>query len=153
MLPTIPQLFVLYLSGISDKQTCSNMQNSARHGCVILQIFPNTLCTLSFKIFRSILKEVWLSEETHFVLDCSTENLIEILTQAQQIGLMTNKHHYLITNLDAHILDLEPFQYSETNITAVNQNCFSFQIFIILIQFTDQITRQRKQRKCNENYK
>lgn len=37
--------------------------------------------------------------------------------QAQQIGLLVDKYHFIITNLDAHTIDLEPFQYSGANIT------------------------------------
>jgi ionotropic glutamate receptor len=69
--------------------------------------------------YRPTLKEVWRSGATHFVLDCSTEILEEVLLQAQQVGLMTNKQFYFITNLDMHTLNLTPFQYAETNITGV----------------------------------
>lgn len=37
--------------------------------------------------------------------------------QAQQVGLLTENHHYIIMSLDAHAIDLEPFQYSGTNFT------------------------------------
>lgn len=69
--------------------------------------------------FRPTLKEIWRAGATHFLLDCSIEILEEVLRQAQQVGLMTNKHHYIITNLDLHTIDLTPFQYSETNITGM----------------------------------
>ncbi|XP_044262846.1 glutamate receptor ionotropic, kainate 2-like [Tribolium madens] len=69
--------------------------------------------------YRPTLKEVWQSEATHFVLDCSTDILEDVLHQAQQVGLVTNKQFYIITNLDFHTLDLTSFQYSETNITGM----------------------------------
>ncbi|XP_072382959.1 glutamate receptor ionotropic, kainate 2-like [Diabrotica undecimpunctata] len=69
--------------------------------------------------FRSVLKEIWRSGATHFVLDCSIEILEEVLKQAQQVGLMTNKHNFMITNLDLHTIELMPYQYSETNITGM----------------------------------
>ncbi|KYB25025.1 hypothetical protein TcasGA2_TC031399 [Tribolium castaneum] len=69
--------------------------------------------------YRPTLKEVWRSGATHFVLDCSTDILEEVLHQAQQVGLVTNKQFYIITNLDFHTLDLTSFQYSETNITGM----------------------------------
>lgn len=37
--------------------------------------------------------------------------------QAQQVGLLTENHHYIIMTLDAHTIDLEPFQFSGTNFT------------------------------------
>nr|APC94353.1 ionotropic receptor 8 [Pyrrhalta aenescens] len=69
--------------------------------------------------FRPVLKEVWKSGATHFLLDCSIEILEEVLKQAQQVGLMTDKHHFIITNLDLHTIELMPYQYSETNITGM----------------------------------
>lgn len=73
-----------------------------------------------FCIFRPVLKDAWRSKERYFILDCTIEHLQDILLQAQQVGLMTNLHHYIITNLDMHTLDLDPFQHSETNITGVS---------------------------------
>lgn len=39
--------------------------------------------------------------------------------QAQQVGLMTDKHQIIISSLDMHTIDLEPYQYSGTNITGI----------------------------------
>ncbi|XP_063906337.1 glutamate receptor ionotropic, kainate 2-like isoform X2 [Zophobas morio] len=69
--------------------------------------------------YRPTLKEVWRYGATHFVLDCSTDILEEVLLQAQQVGLMTNQQFYVITNFDFHTLNLTPFQYAETNITGM----------------------------------
>lgn len=67
-----------------------------------------------------VLKEAWRANEKYFILDCHIEHLEEIMRQAQQIGLMTNEHNYIITNFDMHTIDLAPFQYGETNITGVS---------------------------------
>ncbi|KAF4528160.1 hypothetical protein B566_EDAN016924 [Ephemera danica] len=45
------------------------------------------------------------------------KRLPEVLKQAQQVGLMASHHSYIITSLDMHTIDLEPYQYSGTNIT------------------------------------
>lgn len=55
----------------------------------------------------------------NFILDCSIGVLADVLKQAQQVGLMTERYSYIITNLDLQSLDLTPFQYSGTNITGV----------------------------------
>lgn len=34
-----------------------------------------------------------------------------------QVGLMTKHYRWIITNLDAHSINLEPYQYSGANIT------------------------------------
>lgn len=42
-----------------------------------------------------------------------------------QVGLLTKNYKWIITNLDAHTVDLDPFQYSGTEIRTfriLNQN-------------------------------
>lgn len=74
---------------------------------------------LSTKNFRSILRRVKLSSDTRIIIECSIDSLAEILKQAQQVGLLIEKYEFIITNLDAHTIDLEPFQYSDASITLV----------------------------------
>ncbi|XP_026481357.1 glutamate receptor ionotropic, kainate 3-like [Ctenocephalides felis] len=69
--------------------------------------------------FRPILTVVKKSGEKNIVLDCSIEKLPEVLKQAQQVGLMSDQHQYIITSLDFHTIDLEPFQHGGTNITGL----------------------------------
>ncbi|XP_060524732.1 glutamate receptor ionotropic, kainate 2-like [Cylas formicarius] len=69
--------------------------------------------------YRPALKRIWKSQQKFIVLDCHIDHLVEVLTQCQQIGLITSDYNYLITNLDAHTKELSPFQYSETNITGI----------------------------------
>ncbi|GLV43976.1 Kainate-type ionotropic glutamate receptor subunit 1D [Carabus blaptoides fortunei] len=68
--------------------------------------------------YRPLLKQIKNSAESHIVLDCSTERIYDVLKQAQQIGMMSDYHSYLITSLDMHGVDLEEFKYGGTNITA-----------------------------------
>ncbi|KAL6264416.1 hypothetical protein P5V15_004525, partial [Pogonomyrmex californicus] len=68
--------------------------------------------------FRPLLKQIKNSAESHIVLDCSTERIYDVLKQAQQIGMMSDYHSYLITSLDLHTVDLEEFKHGGTNITA-----------------------------------
>ena len=49
--------------------------------------------------FRPLLKQIKNSAESHIVLDCSTERIYDVLKQAQQIGMMSDYHSYLITSL------------------------------------------------------
>nr|XP_018900134.1 PREDICTED: glutamate receptor ionotropic, kainate 3-like [Bemisia tabaci] len=68
---------------------------------------------------RPVLRHVKDSGETNIVLDCSDEKLHEVLKQAQQVGLMGSEHSFIVTSLNLHAMDLEPFQYSGTNITGM----------------------------------
>lgn len=67
--------------------------------------------------FRPTLQDVRDSDDTNIILECSSESLPIILRQAMQVGLMTKHYRWIITNLDAHSVDLEPYQYSGVNIT------------------------------------
>lgn len=66
-----------------------------------------------------MLTEVKKSGETHFVLECSVESLDEIMKQAQQVGLMSDEHNYIITNPDMHTIDLFPYQWGGSSIRGV----------------------------------
>ncbi|XP_011872466.1 PREDICTED: glutamate receptor ionotropic, kainate 2-like [Vollenhovia emeryi] len=81
--------------------------------------FPITVRQLSEgSEYRPLLKQIKNSAESHIVLDCSTERIYDVLKQAQQIGMMSDYHSYLITSLDLHTVDLEEFKHGGTNITA-----------------------------------
>ncbi|XP_014247018.1 glutamate receptor ionotropic, kainate 2-like isoform X3 [Cimex lectularius] len=69
--------------------------------------------------YRPLLKQIKNSAESHIVLDCSTDKIYNVLKQAQQIGMMSDYHSYLITSLDLQSVDLEEFKYGGTNITAL----------------------------------
>lgn len=62
-----------------------------------------------------------LAGETHFVLDTSIDNLDEVLKQAQQVGLITSRYNFIITNLDMQTIDLTSYQFGRTNITGVRK--------------------------------
>jgi len=50
-------------------------------------------------LYRPLLKQIKNSAESHIVLDCSTDRIYDVLKQAQQIGMMSDYHSYLITSL------------------------------------------------------
>ena len=43
-------------------------------------------------------------------MDCNKDMIEEVLTQAQQIGMMSEDFYYLLTSLDAHTVDLHAFK-------------------------------------------
>ncbi|XP_018324825.1 glutamate receptor ionotropic, kainate 2-like [Agrilus planipennis] len=90
------------------------MYNSSGHTIVVRQLDNDNSGD-----YRSTLKEVLKSGQTHFIIDCSIDNLNEVLIQAQQVGLISSRFNFIITNLDLHTIDLEPFKYAEANITGV----------------------------------
>lgn len=74
---------------------------------------------LSVPNYRPILRRVKLSSDKCIIIECSIDNLDEVLKQAQQVGLMTDQHQFILTNFDSHTIDLEPYQYSGTTITTL----------------------------------
>lgn len=69
--------------------------------------------------YRHVLKELMVLEQLHIIVDCSVDKVFRILKQAQQVGMMTSSHHYLLTSLDVDTLYLEDFSYSGTKINSL----------------------------------
>lgn len=67
--------------------------------------------------YRAQLRRVKESQDMNIVIACSIETLPEVLKQAQQVGLMSDDHQFIITSLDMHTINLEPFKHGGTNIT------------------------------------
>lgn len=69
--------------------------------------------------YREAMQEIKASEIENIIIDCSYDILNEVLKQAQQVGILSNKHKVIVTSLDLQTLDLEPYQYSGVNFTGV----------------------------------
>lgn len=68
---------------------------------------------------KPIFRQILLDKVSNIIIDCSIEKLQEALRQAQQIGALGKDFNYIVTNLDFHTLDLEPYRYSGTNMTGL----------------------------------
>lgn len=94
-----------------------------------------------------MLRQVKASKNWNIILDCSIDILPAVLIQSQQVGIMSNKHNYIIASLvnkqdfvfhnqnvftfvqicietlfwgqDLQTIDLEPFGYGGTNFTGL----------------------------------
>lgn len=69
--------------------------------------------------YRRVFQDIKIYKEKNILLCCSIDILADVLKQAQQIGILTENHQYIITTLDLHTIDLEPYQYGGTNITGI----------------------------------
>ncbi|XP_055382823.1 glutamate receptor ionotropic, kainate 2-like [Condylostylus longicornis] len=67
--------------------------------------------------YKPILRIIKKSPDFSLLVLGSTRSLTNFLTQAQQVGILTDAYRYIIGNLDMQTIDLEPFQYGEANIT------------------------------------
>ncbi|CAL8109948.1 unnamed protein product [Orchesella dallaii] len=69
--------------------------------------------------YRSLLKDIlYATDIFNIFIDCATDKALEVMKQAQQVGLMTYQYSFIITSLDLHTLDLVDFSYGDINITA-----------------------------------
>lgn len=67
---------------------------------------------------RPLFKEMKKNGESRIVLDCNVDRLPAIFKDANDLGMMTPYHNYLITSLDLHTVNLDIVKNSLTNITA-----------------------------------
>ncbi|CAK1555309.1 unnamed protein product [Leptosia nina] len=69
--------------------------------------------------FRSQLKVIKASGSVNYVIGCSRETLPILLQQAQQVGIMSDDHSYIIMNPDFQTLDIDPYKHGGSNITGI----------------------------------
>ncbi|XP_008198458.1 glutamate receptor ionotropic, kainate 3 isoform X2 [Tribolium castaneum] len=68
---------------------------------------------------RPLLKEIRALNHNRIILDCDTENIIEILKQAKEVNLMESSYfNYFLTSVDAHTLDFSVLN-TTANITTI----------------------------------
>lgn len=102
--------------------------------------------------YRDELLEVVDSMETNIFLCSSIDDLPEILSQSQQVGLLTERHHFIISSLDMHTLDLEPYQYGETIITGLRIINPTNQFVANVTEFFEsQISKQKMRLAFNDS--
>lgn len=93
---------------------------------------------LSVPNYRSVLRRVKLSSDTCIIIECSIDNLGKVLKHAQQVGLMTDQHQFILTNFDSHTINLEPYQYSGTSITTIRLIDPEHQILKEMAEYMDE---------------
>ncbi|KAL0830572.1 hypothetical protein ABMA28_002724 [Loxostege sticticalis] len=69
--------------------------------------------------FRNELKTIKASGSLNYILDCSLKNLPLFLEQAQQVGIMSDDHSYIIMNPDFQTIDIDPYKHGGSNITGI----------------------------------
>ncbi|XP_011138744.1 glutamate receptor ionotropic, kainate 2-like isoform X1 [Harpegnathos saltator] len=69
--------------------------------------------------YREVMQQIKASELENIIIDCSYDILSEVLRQAQQVGILSDRYRVIVTSLDLQTLDLEPYQYSGVNFTGM----------------------------------
>ncbi|CAH0720017.1 unnamed protein product, partial [Brenthis ino] len=113
--------------------------------------FTVTVRELSGKDYRNVLINAKQNGFTNFVVDCPSENLEQILSHAQQVGLMADEHSYIFVSPDLFTLDLYRYRYGGVNITGFRLvNLFNNDI---LYEFTDLYNKESEQSESAETLK
>lgn len=55
----------------------------------------------------------------NYLLSCKNEHLSLVLEQAQQVGIMSDEHSYIIMDPDFQTIDISPFKHGGSNITGI----------------------------------
>lgn len=53
----------------------------------------------------------------NYVVNCGKKSLEVFLEQAQQVGIMSDEHSYIIMNPDFQTIDIDPYKHGGSNIT------------------------------------
>lgn len=72
---------------------------------------------LCFFPFRAQLKFIKLSGSVNYLINCGKETLPLVLQQAQQVGIMSDDHSYIIMNPDFQTIDIDPYKHGGSSIT------------------------------------
>lgn len=69
--------------------------------------------------YKKLFKDMSKKFETNVILNVKLDRVTDILRQARSVGMMTEYHNYLITDLDFHTLDLTEFKDTNCNISGL----------------------------------
>ncbi|XP_014479803.1 PREDICTED: glutamate receptor ionotropic, kainate 2-like isoform X2 [Dinoponera quadriceps] len=69
--------------------------------------------------YREAMQKIKDAELENIIIDCSYDILDDVLKQAQQVGILSERYKVIVTSLDLQAVDLEPYQYSGVNFTGV----------------------------------
>lgn len=67
--------------------------------------------------YKKLLKDIGKRGETNIILDIPAEKVPLVFREAQDVGMMTAYHNYIVTSLDLHTIKLDGFQHGATNIS------------------------------------
>ncbi|CAH2982565.1 unnamed protein product [Chilo suppressalis] len=69
--------------------------------------------------YRHQLKDIKSSGSLNYLVDTSLERLPQFMQQAQQVGIMSDDHSYIIMNPDFQTIDIDPYKHGGSNITGL----------------------------------
>lgn len=89
--------------------------------------------------YRPILKKVKDSGEENIIIDCSIDILAEVLKQSLQVGILSDKHRVIVTNMVNHLFEKLTTFFKKKNICKVQffiSKWYYYNFVYITILFT-----------------
>ncbi|CAH2241762.1 jg16326 [Pararge aegeria aegeria] len=103
---------LLYVKGHSMSNVHKLLEMSTQS-----DMFTVTVRELNGEDYRDVLTEAKESGYVNFIVDCPSVYLEQILSQAQQVSLMSDEHSYIFVSPDLFTLDLSRYRYGGVNMT------------------------------------
>ena len=72
-------------------------------------------------MYRNLLLVLKKSGLTNFIVWCSAECSVRVLDAAQRVGLLAEKHSYIMLSLDLHTQPLHDYSHGGANVTGERQ--------------------------------
>lgn len=76
---------------------------------------------VKLSVFRNLLLVLKKSGLTNFIVWCSAESTLRVLDAAQRVGLLAEKHSYIVLSLDLHTQPLHDYSHGGANVTGEYQ--------------------------------
>ncbi|XP_074604952.1 glutamate receptor ionotropic, kainate 3-like [Brevipalpus obovatus] len=71
----------------------------------------------SSRSFRKLLQDCKRNHESRFIISLRVEKIMQLLSEAKELGLMTEYNNFIIVNMDMESQDWKEFKWIETNLT------------------------------------
>lgn len=68
----------------------------------------------------------------NFIVWCDVECNVRVLDAAQRVGLLADRHSYLLTSLDLHTAPLADYSYGGANITGTCRHACSLLVLKLM---------------------
>lgn len=82
--------------------------------------------------FRNLLLVLKKQGAVNFIVWCDVECNVRVLDAAQRVGLLADRHSYLLTALDLHTAPLADYSYGGANITGYCRDACSLLVLTLI---------------------
>lgn len=96
-------------------QDVLQIHDPTRNPVTVYQLPPGDADEVDYK---PLLKHIRRSGESNILIDCAPAKVLRLINQAVDVNMTKEYERFIITSLDAHVLDFGNLRYSFANFTA-----------------------------------